>query len=61
MPSCDKFNPSLRSFGTCVILPGDVQHMPVPARGDEAIAISTIAFDDTVILLVTDLSKVAYR
>jgi hypothetical protein len=35
--------------------------MPVPAGGDEAIAISTIAFDDTVILLVTDLSKVAYR
>ena len=61
MPSCDKFNPCLRSFGTRVFLPCDVQHMPVPAGGDEAIAIGTIAFDDTVILLVTDLSKVAYR
>jgi hypothetical protein len=59
MPSCDKFNFCLSDFGTHVFMPYAVQRMPIPAGGNEAIAKGTIAFDDAVILLVTDLSKVA--
>jgi hypothetical protein len=59
MPSCDKFNLFLRDFGTHMLLACDVQDMPIPAGANEAIAKGTIAFDDTVIWLVTDLSEVA--